>query len=133
VSRACCSPSINSVGENDASNAERCELRPQAAHHFRPWQREQQIHWRPRRRLRLERASQADPGFADRRDDAGAERAIDDSDPHCLRGNDVQHRSQVLGAGAIEHGHAPGIHFRWLKQDQIQACGRYALIARVIR
>ena len=68
------------VRQDDLSDAQRGELGPQAAHHFRTGKGEQDIDSRTRRDVGLEGAAQGHPAIAGGFHGADAERAIDQPD-----------------------------------------------------
>ncbi len=107
------------ICQDDPSNAQRGELGPQAAHHFRPGQGEQDIDSRTRRDVGLERAAQRHLAITSGFHGADAERAIDQRDADRLPRHDPQHVQQVSGTSIRERHAGRTVGLTFIQQDQV--------------
>ncbi len=114
------------VGQDDLSDAERRDLRPQPAHHFRPRHSQQEIDRRPRRDARSRaRSASVDRAVRDRLHRADATRPVDDADADRVSWRDVQHVQQVSGPRARQRQLAGRADLARLEQDQVHVGRRY--------
>jgi hypothetical protein len=107
------------VGEHDAIDPERRELREEAAQHLRARQRQQEIDRRTRRRRLGKPAGQHDRVVRHLAHDGGTAVAIDQADPDLVAGHDLEHVLQVRGPAAGQSRRVIVTELLRFDQDQI--------------
>jgi hypothetical protein len=109
------------VGQDDLPDTERRELGPQPPHHFRPWDREQEIDARSRGRGGLEYALHRHATALRRLDRADTERPVESSDANRLARDDLQHLQQVIGARIAERHPVRVLEVTFVDEDKVHA------------
>ncbi len=108
------------VGQDDAANAQRGELRPETPKDLRTGDGQQQVD-SGANRGGAEGALERDAATLGRQDAARAAAAIHDADAKGLLGHDAKHGQQVTGAGVVESRPPVGVQFVGLEQQQVHS------------
>lgn len=108
------------VGQDDAADAQRGELRPEPAKDLRPGDSQQQVDGGTGRRG-VEGAVERDAASLGQHDAAGAAAAVHHADANRLLGHDAKHPQQMTGAAVAEGGTPGGVQFVGLEQQQVHS------------